>query len=111
MRALQRRAAGRAATAFAWRDLVVDPHAHTVTRSGEAVEISSREFAVLLALMDARPRVLSRAQIEQRLYSFDQLLESNAIEVHVHHLRRKLGEGVIRTVRGAGYYVPAEDAP
>ncbi|MGV3492847.1 MAG: winged helix-turn-helix domain-containing protein, partial [Ramlibacter sp.] len=72
------------------------------------VEVSAREFSVLLALMEARPRVLSRAQIEAKLYNWDSTLESNAIEVHVHRLRRKLGEGVIRTVRGAGYYVPAE---
>jgi two-component system response regulator QseB len=70
--------------------------------------VSSR---VLLALLEARPRVLSRAQIEARLYSFEDALESNAIEVHVHHLRRKLGEGVVRTVRGVGYFVPAEPAP
>jgi two-component system OmpR family response regulator/two-component system response regulator QseB len=54
--------------------------------------------------------VLSRAQIEARLYNFDAVLESNAIEVHVHRLRRKLGEGLVRTVRGVGYYVPAEPA-
>ena len=59
---------------------------------------------------DALGRGLSRAQIEERLYSFDQVLESNAIAVHVHHLRRKLGDGLIRTVRGVGYYVPSEDA-
>lgn len=110
MRALLRRAAGRAQATLAWRDLEIDPAARTVARSGRPVELSAREFAVLFALMESRPRVLSRAQIEQRLYSFEQVLESNAIEVHVHHLRRKLGEGVIRTVRGAGYYVPAEGA-
>jgi DNA-binding response OmpR family regulator len=110
MRALQRRAAGRARATLGWRDLEIDTAARTVTRGGQAVELSVREFAVLLALMEARPRVLSRPQIEQRLYSFEQVLESNAIEVHVHHLRRKLGEGVIRTVRGVGYYVPSEDA-
>ena len=61
---------------------------------------------MLLALAEARPRVLSRAQIEARLYSWDNALDSNAIEVHVHHLRRKLGDGVIRTLRGVGYFVP-----
>jgi two-component system OmpR family response regulator/two-component system response regulator QseB len=109
MRALLRRAAGRAQATLTCGDLEVDPAARTVLRAGQLVELSSREFAVLLALLEARPRVLSRAQIEERLYSFDQALESNAIEVHVHHLRRKLGEGLIRTVRGVGYYVPADD--
>lgn len=110
MRALLRRAAGRAQATISHGDLQVDPAARTVLRSGQLVELSAREFAVLQALLEARPRVLSRAQIEERLYSFDQALESNAIEVHVHHLRRKLGEGLIRTVRGVGYYVPSEEA-
>jgi DNA-binding response OmpR family regulator len=65
-------------------------------------------YDILLALMEARPHVLSRAQIEAKLYNWDAALDSNAIEVHVHRLRRKLGEHVVRTVRGVGYYVPAE---
>ncbi len=110
MRALQRRAAGRAQPTIRYKDLEVEPAARSVRLEGQAVELSGREFAVLLALLEARPRVLSRAQIEARLYNFDTQLESNAIEVHVHHLRKKLGDGLIRTVRGVGYYVPAEDA-
>ena len=62
----------------------------------------------LLTLLQASPRVLSRQQIEASLYNFDQALESNAIEVHVHHLRRKLGDGLIQTMRGVGYFVPEE---
>jgi two-component system OmpR family response regulator/two-component system response regulator QseB len=111
MRALRRRAAGRAAATLLHGELEIDPAAHTVRRAGQPVELSAREFSVLLALMEARPRVLSRAQIETRLYNWDGALESNAIEVHIHRLRRKLGEGVVRTVRGVGYYVPAEPGP
>jgi hypothetical protein len=74
------------------------------------VELSAREFGVLLALVESRPRVLSRAQIEAKLYSWDHALDSNAIEVHVHHLRRKLGDGVIRTLRGVGYFCAREPA-
>ncbi len=111
MRALRRRAAGRAEPRLLHGELVIDPAAHTVLRGGQPVELSAREFSVLLALMEARPHVLSRAQIEARLYNWDGALESNAIEVHVHHLRRKLGESVVRTVRGVGYYVPAAPAP
>ena len=85
--------------------------ARTVLRRGEPVELAAREFSVLLALLEARPRVLSRAQIEAQLYNWDSALESNAIEVHVHRLRRKLGEGLVRTVRGVGYFMPAEPAP
>ncbi len=61
--------------------------------------------------MQASPRVLSRQQIETSLYNWDQALESNAIEVHVHHLRRKLGDGLIQTMRGVGYFIPQESAP
>ena len=108
IRALTRRLAGRAQTTLRYGELEIDPAARTVLRAGEPVELSAREFSVLLALMESRPRVLSRAQIEGKLYNFESALESNAIEVHVHRLRRKLGEGVVRTVRGVGYYVPAE---
>ncbi|MBX3586009.1 MAG: response regulator transcription factor [Ramlibacter sp.] len=110
MRALHRRAAGRAQPVLACGDLRIDPAARTVLQDGRPVVLSAREFGVLLALVEVRPRVLSRAQIEAKLYNWDQALDSNAIEVHVHHLRRKLGEGVIRTLRGVGYFV-AEDTP
>ena len=66
---------------------------------------------MLLTLLQASPRVLSRQQIEASLYTFDQALESNAIEVHVHHLRKKLGDGLIQTMRGVGYFVPEEARP
>ncbi len=108
MRALRRRAAGRAHAVLAWGELEVDPAARTVKRRGRLVDVSAREFGVLLTLLEARPRVLTRSQIETSLYSWGAALESNAIEVHVHHLRRKLGEGVIRTMRGVGYFVPAD---
>lgn len=108
MRALRRRLAGRAQPTLRHGDLEIDPATRAVRRAGQPVELSGREFSVLLALMEARPHVLSRAQIEAKLYNFDSVLESNAIEVHVHKLRRKLGESLVRTVRGVGYYVPAE---
>lgn len=110
MRALRRRLAGRAQPTIRYGDIDIDPAARTVVRGGKPVELSAREFSVLLALMEARPHVLSRAQIEAKLYNFDSVLESNAIEVHVHKLRRKLGDTMVRTVRGVGYYVPAEPA-
>ncbi len=111
MRALRRRSAGRAQPVLQWGDLAIDPAARTVLRAGEPVELSAREFGVLMTLLEARPRVLSRQQIEASLYNFDNMLDSNAIEVHVHRLRRKLGEGVIRTMRGVGYFAPSEPAP
>jgi DNA-binding response OmpR family regulator len=111
MRALRRRFAGRAQPLLRWGELAIDPAARTVQRDGCQVELSSREFSVLMALMEARPRVLSRQQIEASLYNFDNSLDSNAIEVHVHHLRKKLGDGVIRTMRGVGYFIAAEATP
>ncbi len=111
MRALRRRQAGRAQPVLRWGELEIDPAAREVRRAGQPVELSAREFALLMVLMEARPRVLSRQQIEASLYDWSSLLESNAIEVHVHHLRKKLGEGIIRTLRGVGYFVPPEPAP
>jgi two-component system OmpR family response regulator/two-component system response regulator QseB len=111
MRALRRRLAGRAQPTIRHGEIELDPAARTVTKAGQRVELSGREFSVLLALMEARPHVLSRPQIEAKLYNFDSVLESNAIEVHVHRLRRKLGDSLVRTVRGVGYYVPAEPVP
>ena len=108
MRALTRRLAGRAQSTIRYGEIEIDPASRTVRRAGESVELSAREFSVLVALLEARPRVLSRAQIEAKLYNGASALESNAIEVHVHRLRRKLGESLVRTVRGVGYFVPAE---
>lgn len=110
MRALRRRSVGRAAPLLRCGELEINPANRTVTRAGEPVELSARQFGVLLALVEVRPRVLSRSQIEAKLYSWDQALDSNAVEVHVHNLRKKLGEGVIRTMRGVGYFVPEEAA-
>jgi two-component system response regulator QseB len=106
MRALARRAAGRAQPRCRWATCRSTRRPARCSARALPVELSAREFGVLLALVEARPRVLSRAQIEAALYSWDNALDSNAIEVHVHHLRRKLGDGVIRTLRGVGYFVP-----
>lgn len=108
MRAAHRRAAGRADPHIRWGDLELDPASRQVRRAGQPVMLSTREFSLLQALLEASPRVLTRQQIEASLYSWGTALESNAIEVHVHHLRRKLGEGVVRTLRGVGYFVPRQ---
>ena len=108
LRAMLRRAGGRSNPVIEHGDLVVDPAAHTVRRAGDAVVLGGKEFALLLALLQARPQVLSKARLQSALYGFGEGLESNAIEVHIHHLRRKLGESLIKTVRGVGYFVPQE---
>ena len=82
---------------------MLDPAAMTVSRAGEAVRLSRREFAILHALIDRPGQVLSKSQLEERLYGWQEEIGSNAIEVHIHNLRAKLGTGVIETVRGVGY--------
>lgn len=103
LRALVRRAHGQVQERLVAQDVVLDPAARNVTQAGVAVALSTREFDLLQVLMLGAGRVLSREQIEQQLYSWGQEVESNAVEVHVHHLRRKLGAALIQTVRGVGY--------
>jgi two-component system OmpR family response regulator/two-component system response regulator QseB len=108
LRALVRRAGGEAAPQLTAGPLRLDPASHTVTYDGRRVDLKAREFKLLHELMRNAGRVLSREQIEERLYAWGEEVESNAVEVHVHHLRRKLAPHVIRTVRGVGYLLPRE---
>jgi DNA-binding response OmpR family regulator len=103
LRALLRRSGGRVEPVLRHGALELNPAAHSVTLAGQKVEVSAREFAVLLMLLDNQGKVLSRAQLEESLYSWGEEVESNTVEVHIHHLRKKLGKDVIRTVRGVGY--------
>jgi len=108
LRALVRRASGIARGHLEIGALTLDPASRAVTWHGTAVDLAPREFDVLLALMLKAGRVVTRDQLESALYEWDRSVESNTIEVHVHHLRRKLAPGVIRTVRGVGYMMPAD---
>ncbi len=110
MRVALRRSEGRASPLLRHGDLLVDPAAHSVLRNGEPVLLRAKEFALLLALLRGSGQVLTRQRLEQAMYGFDEVLDSNALEVHMHHLRRKLGEGLVKTVRGVGYFVPAQDS-
>jgi DNA-binding response OmpR family regulator len=110
LRALVRRAHGQPQDVLAAQGVVLDPAARRVTQCGVEVPLVAREFDLLHALMLNAGRVLSREQLEQHLYGWGQEVESNAVEVHVHHLRRKLGAELIRTVRGVGYMLPRDDA-
>jgi DNA-binding response OmpR family regulator len=89
--------------------LSVDAASHAVTLDDKPVELQPREFALLQELVLRAGRVVTRTQLETQLYEWDRSVDSNAIEVHVHHLRRKLAPELIRTVRGVGYMVPRED--
>ncbi len=103
LRALTRRGNGGASACRIWRDLRLDPATMAVTKSGEAIRLSRREFSILHALMDRPGQILSKSQLEDRLYGWQEDIESNTIEVHIHNLRQKLGPSVIETVRGVGY--------
>ena len=108
IRALTRRARGLPEQLIRYRNIVVDPAAHAVSLNDELINLSRREFALLEELLSAKGRVLSRAHLEDKLYSWGDEIESNAIEVHIHHLRKRFGSDLINTVRGVGYTVPKE---
>jgi DNA-binding response OmpR family regulator len=105
VRALLRRKSGRTSSVLEHLGVVLDPATHRVTQQGKEVALSPREFALLQLLMEHRGRILSRAQLEERLYGWGEEVESNAVEVHIHGLRRKLGAQFISNVRGVGYRV------
>ncbi|MFT3817187.1 MAG: response regulator [Rubrivivax sp.] len=105
LRALLRRHAGSASPLLRCGTLVLDPARRTVALDGRGVELSPREFGVLEALMQRPGTVLSREKLEESVYGWGEEVASNAIEVHLHHLRRKLGAARIRNVRGVGYRI------
>jgi two-component system, OmpR family, response regulator QseB len=112
IRALLRRNAGRAQPVIEFAGFRVDPSTRKVSYLGRDVNVSGREFSLLQALLDRPGQTLSRAQLEERLYGWGEEVASNCIEVHVHNLRRKLGDRAIRTVRGVGYVIDeAAEAP
>ena len=110
LRALVRRAHGQPQECLSAQNVVLDQAARSVRLAGAPVTLSTREFDLLQAFMLSANRVLSREQLEQQLYSWGQEVESNAIEVHIHNLRRKLGTALIHTVRGIGYML-VRDTP
>ncbi len=106
LRALARRTAGRAAPLLSHGDVILDPASRQVTVADLPVELSAREFAVLHALLANAGRVMTRAQLEGSIYGWRGEPDSNALEVHIHHLRKKLGAEFIKTLRGVGYTIP-----
>lgn len=108
VRALHRRAQGQTSNAIVHGDIRLDTAAHLCTWKGKVVDLPRREFALLCCLVENAGRVLTRDAVVQRVYGWDESLESNALEVHVHHLRKKLYPELIRTIRGVGYMVEAQ---
>lgn len=105
VRALLRRHAGSGSPLLKFGGLMLDPMRKSVTQNGEGVDLSAKEFAVLEALMQRPGAVLSREKLEESVYGWGEEVGSNAIEVHLHHLRKKLGSATIKNVRGVGYRV------
>lgn len=103
VRALVRRSQGRADTVLQYRNITLDPAAHSVAVDGVAVNVPRREFALLQKLLENSGQVLSREQLMQSIYGWDEDVDSNALEVHIHNLRKKLNANFIRTIRGIGY--------
>ena len=105
LRALIRRHGGRGTPLLEHKGVVLDPASHKVTVDGRDVDISQKEFEVLNFLLANKGAVISRARLEETLYSWNSEIESNTVEVHIHHLRKKLPANFIRTVRGVGYII------
>ncbi|MDA8093892.1 MAG: response regulator [Betaproteobacteria bacterium] len=110
VRALLRRQAGRAEPLISMGPLSLDPRTHAVTYQGASVALSGREFALLQVLMEGQGAVLSRERLEECLYGWGDEVASNAVEVYIHHLRKKLAPHVIRSIRGVGYQIVPDDA-
>ena len=105
LRAIIRRASGRSWPVIQREDLTLDPASHRVMKQHNEIKVSRREFNLLRLLLENQGRVMSRDSLERRLYGWNGDVESNVLEVHVHNLRKKLGNDVIQTVRGVGYMI------
>ncbi|KQT16259.1 MAG: response regulator [Bradyrhizobium sp.] len=103
LRAIVRREGGRAVPTMTYGAIVLSPADLSATVAGEPINLSRREFAILAALMERPEQVRSRAELEERLYGWQEDVESNAVEVHIHNLRNKIGKDTIQTLRGVGY--------
>lgn len=106
LRAIQRRKIGESKPQLHYRDIILDPAARTVTQAEKNIELTRHEFTILELLFSYIGRVITKTQLEESLYGWDEGAESNTVEVYIHHLRKKLGRDVIQTVRGVGYQVP-----
>ena len=105
VRALLRRSKGRSSPTLTHKELELNPREHSLTVAGKPVDLSPVEFNLLQLLLESRGRVFPRTQLEDKLYGWNKDVDSNTIEVHIHHLRKKLGSDLIRTVRGVGYVI------
>jgi two-component system response regulator QseB len=105
LRSLVRRSKGIASATLVCKNIELNPLNHTIYRDGEKIDLTPKEFALLKLLLENADKVISRSRLEELLYSWDDSLESNALEVYIHFLRKKLGSDLIKTIRGAGYII------
>lgn len=105
IRSLVRRSNGIAELILRYKNITLNPSKHLVTKDEEIAELSPKEFAILKLLLENNGKVVSRTRLENLLYSWEEALESNAIEVHIHNLRKKIGADIIKTIRGVGYLI------
>mgnify|MGYP001591011079 CR=1 FL=1 len=108
LRALVRRSMGRVDPIITIGSVSLNPASHEVLLNNTIVDLSQREFSLLQLLMENSGRVLSRSSLEEHIYGWNEDIESNALEVHIHHLRKKLGNAFIQTIRGVGYIISKE---
>jgi two-component system, OmpR family, response regulator QseB len=105
MRALLRRPGGDRVPEIAIKDLIIDPQSHRVSRDETPIALSPKEFSLLYELATHKGRILSKDQLTELIYGWSDDPESNSIEVHIHNLRKKIGAGIVETVRGVGYRI------
>ena len=108
IRALLRRSSGRANPLLTHGNISLNPAGHQVTLNNTVIDLSGREFAILQVLLEFSGKVMSKSRLEEALYGWSSEVESNTIEVYIHHLRKKLGSDLIRTIRGVGYMIDKE---
>ena len=109
LRAICRRREGRSAPEIKFAGITMDPASRTLHKNGVEVILGANEFSILETLISHPGRIMSRQALEESLYGWDEGVESNAIEVYIHHLRKKLGKDLIKTVRGVGYMIPKQN--
>jgi DNA-binding response OmpR family regulator len=110
IRSLVRRNKGIGSPTIIYDDLELNPINHTVTKSGNKIILSPKEFNILKILLENIDKVISKSSFEEMLYSWEDGAESNTVEVYIHHLRKKLGQNLIKTVRGIGYIIEKNNA-
>lgn len=109
IRSLVRRSKGIATSTITCGDLELNPASFTVTKNNNKISILPKEFNILKTLLEEAGKVVSKSRLEEILYSWDDSVESNTVEVYIHHLRKKLGQDLIQTIRGVGYTIKKND--